>query len=67
MHLGFFCGWNQNSRVKLLEEVDLRDQNEVVDRRCVSNDSHFGSRLSAEPLSPEVDGAFRDPARSLSS
>jgi hypothetical protein len=27
--------WNQNSSVELLEDVDLPDQNEVVDRRCV--------------------------------
>lgn len=31
--------WNQNSRVKLLEEVDLPDQNEVVDRRGVCDDN----------------------------
>ena len=45
--------------------VDLRDQNEVVYRRCVGDDNHFESRLSAEALSPAVDAAFRDPARSL--
>ena len=47
-------------------EVDLRDQNEVIDRRCVRDYNHAGSRLTAEPLSIGADGASRDPARSRS-
>jgi hypothetical protein len=48
----------------LLEEVDLRDQNEIVDRRCVGDDNHFERRLSTEPLSPGAHEAFHDLARS---
>lgn len=39
--------WNQNSRVELLEKFDLRDKNEVVDRRCVGDEASGCDGISA--------------------
>ena len=32
--------WNQNPRVQQSEEVDMADQHEVVDRRCIGDDDY---------------------------
>jgi hypothetical protein len=38
LELRQYSRWNQNSRVQMPEKIDLPDQDEVVDRRCVRDD-----------------------------
>ena len=54
-------GWNQNLLVKLGEEIDLPDQNQLIYRRRVRDDNHVERGLS--PLSSATDGAFHGLAR----
>ena len=51
-------GGNQNAVVELPEEVDLGDQNEVVERRCVGDDNHSRANSALTVFDPELTKGF---------
>src|ERR1700691_834465 len=56
-------GWYENTRVQPLENLDVLNENQIVDWRCIGYYDHQKERITAVPLAFSVRGASPDLAR----